>query len=795
MTKQSVFLSRIHFLTAVVILPLLLVGCIQAADEVSTKVSADEARQIAKEAYTYANPVVDSYRVLYSYFVDREDPEFKASWNQLVNVARTFTPEDKKIQTPNSDTPYGFLGMDLRAEPLVLTVPPMEKERYFTIQLIDLYTHIFDYIGTRTTGNSGGKFLIAGPGWKGKTPEGITKVIRTETELALAIYRTQLFNPDDLGKVKAIQTAYKAQPLSEFLGQAAPDKAPAIKFIKPLSREGIQKTTKVFEQLNFVLQFCPTHPSEKELMQRFAKLGIGAGKTFDIQKFSPDVKRAIEQGIIDSWAEFAEVKKLGDAGEIGSGDIFGSREQLANNYAYRMAGAATGIWGNIAEEAVYPTYWFDSQGESLSGAHQYQIKFAPDDLPPVDAFWSLTMYQMPESLLVANPLNRYLLNSTMLSDFVRDTDGGITLHFQHESPGKELEPNWLPAPEGPFIVILRLYLPKAEALDGKWKEPPLTRKDQSSTPEPVTIANFVRAETDHMFRVNMKMADADIGQLVHLREPTAPDNQPVIRMNQDTLYSGVFLDLSKPATITLPEVGGRYMSMQVVNQDHYMFVESKPGTYKLTEKEVGTRFTYVAIRTFYNAGEPDDLTKAHAAQDKIEMSGGGDGPFEAPNWDTAQLAVARKALNDLAALGFDSTYAFGRKEDVRPVDYLVGAAAGWGGLPSEAALYILGSVEENDGKAPHALTVKDVPVDAFWSITIYNADGYLEANDLGRNSFNSSSAKPNEDGSYTLHFGGDPKSANYLPITKGWNYAIRIYQPRKEILDGTWTFPAPQKAK
>lgn len=313
---------------------------------------------------------------------------------------------------------------------------------------------------------------------------------------------------------------------------------------------------------------------------------------------------------------------------------------------------------------------------------------------------------------------------------------------------------------------------------------------EGKEPVSVTVANFVRAESDQMIRANMEAFGVGFGEFAHLRAPTTPDNQPVIRMNQDTLYSGTVLDLSEPVTIKLPEIGGRYMSMHVVNQDHYCFVEAKPGTYELTEDEVGTRFALVTVRTFYDAGDPDDLAEAHAAQDKIEMSGGGDGPLEAPNWDTDQLAMARKALSDLATLGFDSTYAFGSKEEIRPIDHLVAAAAGWGGLPRTAAYYVMGSVEKNDGTTPHEVTVRDVPVDAFWSITVYNADGYLEANDLGRNSLNNSSAEPNEDGSYTIRFGGDPKGDNYLPITKGWNYAIRMYQPRKEILDGTWTFPS-----
>jgi hypothetical protein len=306
----------------------------------------------------------------------------------------------------------------------------------------------------------------------------------------------------------------------------------------------------------------------------------------------------------------------------------------------------------------------------------------------------------------------------------------------------------------------------------------------------VNVSNFVRAETDHMFRTNMKMAGIKIGTVVHLRAPTTPDNQPVIRMNQDTLYSATVLDLSRPVKVTLPEVGGRYMSMQVLNQDHYMFVESKPGTYELTEEEVGTRFAYVTIRTFVDILDPDDLDKAHAAQDAIRIAGGGNGPFEAPDWNTDKLAVARKALSDLATLGFDATYAFGRKEEVRPVDYLVGAAAGWGGLPQSAAMYNIESVDKNDGQTPHAVTVKDVPVDAFWSVTVYNADGYLEANDRNVNSYNNISAQPNDDGSYTIHFGGcDDGRVNCIPITPGWNYAIRMYQPRKEILDGSWTFP------
>lgn len=442
-----------------------------------TAVTPAEARVIAKEAYIYGFPMVDGYRIQHAYFVNRQNPEYKAPWNQIRNIPRVYTPEDKAIQTPNSDTPYSMAGLDLRAEPVVLTVPAIEKNRYFSVQLIDLYTHNFAYIGSRTTGNGGGSFLIAGPGWKGRKPKGITQVIRAETELAIAAYRTQLFAPGDLENVKKIQAGYKVQPLSAFLGRAAARKAPAIDFITPLTPETQKTSLEFFNILSFILNFCPTHPSEKDLMARFAKVGVGAGKTLDATQFSPELRKAIQDGMADAWQAFAELKKSRiDTGKVTAGDVLGSREILKNNYLYRMAAAVMGIYGNSKAEAMYPVYSVDAAGEMLDGSkHRYTLRFAPGQLPPVNAFWSLTMYKLPESLLVANPLNRYLLNSPMLSQFKRDADGGITFHIQDTSPGVEKEANWLPAPKGPFIMFMRLYWPKPEALEGEWKQPPLQR--------------------------------------------------------------------------------------------------------------------------------------------------------------------------------------------------------------------------------------------------------------------------------------------------------------------------------
>ena len=255
---------------------------------------------------------------------------------------------------------------------------------------------------------------------------------RSETELRFAIYRTQLFDPSDLDNVKAVQAGYQAQPLSAFLGQPAPEATAAIDFIAPL--------------------------------------------TPDAERTSPEMRTAIEQGMADALAERTNLKARIDAGEFSSGGMFGTREYLQNNYAYRMAAAVLGIYGNSNQEAVYPIYTTDAEGQLLNAATgRYALRFAPGQLPPVNAFWSLTMYELPSSLLSANPLNRYLLNSPMLPQFTRDADGGLTFLIQHESPGRAKEANWLPAPNGRFFMVLRLYWPKKEVLEGTWTAPLLTR--------------------------------------------------------------------------------------------------------------------------------------------------------------------------------------------------------------------------------------------------------------------------------------------------------------------------------
>jgi hypothetical protein len=438
--------------------------------------SVTEARGITKEATIYGFPLVDSYRIQYSYFADPSSPEFKARWNQIFNNARVYAPEDKAIQTPNSDTPYSYVGADLRAEPIVLTVPAVEKGRYYSLQFIDMYTFNFAYVGSRATGNGAGSYLLAGPRWKGEKPNGIKSVIRSETDFAFVLYRTQLFNPSDIENVKKIQAGYKVQTLSEYLGKPAPPSAPPVNFMKPLNVEQERTSLEFFNELNFILQFCPTNPVENALMARFTNIGVGADKSFDANSLSPEMRKALQDGMADAWAEFKEYKETQlDTGKRSSADAFGTRAALKGNYIDRMSGAALGIYGNSKQEAIYPAYFLDAGKQKLDGVNRYTLRFARGQLPPVNAFWSLTMYELPASLLYANPLNRYLINSSMLPSLKRDADGGITLYVQNASPGADKEANWLPAPTGPFFAVMRLYWPKPAALDGKWKAPPLQR--------------------------------------------------------------------------------------------------------------------------------------------------------------------------------------------------------------------------------------------------------------------------------------------------------------------------------
>jgi hypothetical protein len=310
----------------------------------------------------------------------------------------------------------------------------------------------------------------------------------------------------------------------------------------------------------------------------------------------------------------------------------------------------------------------------------------------------------------------------------------------------------------------------------------------------VTGFNYVRAESD----IQMKGYIASyniLGNFHHNRDPYDVDNQITIRGNRDTLYSFGVFDLRSPVTITLPETEGRYQSLMIVNQDHSIWSFYGPRTGTLTEEKAGTRYVLLAIRTFMDPNDEQDMKEAYRLQDAVRVEQADIGKFEVPDWNKEEVEQMRETINVVAATATDSSKMFGKKEDLDPVYWMLGAALGWGGLPAEAATYANAVPEMNDGKTPYTLRVTDVPVYGFWSVTLYDEKGYMPVNKYNAYSFNNVTAKKAKDGSVTIHFGGDPAADNFLPIVPGWNYIVRMYKPGPEILEGRWTFPVAEPAE
>ncbi len=315
----------------------------------------------------------------------------------------------------------------------------------------------------------------------------------------------------------------------------------------------------------------------------------------------------------------------------------------------------------------------------------------------------------------------------------------------------------------------------------------------NTTTTPVAWDTYVRAQSDTMLKSYAD--DGAFGKFSHIRQPTPIDAQKVIRMNRDTLYSMGIFDLTDPLTVTKPDTGDRYQSMMVLSQDEYIpMVVYKPDDYTLTKDQVGTRYVLVLVRTLVDSTKPEDIKAVNEIQDKITARQDSSGTFEIPDWDQKELKKLTDAINVLADTMTDTSKAFGTEEEVDPIAHLMGAAFGWGGLPVKDASYDTVTPKQNDGKTPQVLTVKDVPVDGFWSVSLYNKDGYYQENPTGAYVINDRNAITDSDGSITIHFGGDTSQPNYLYITDGWNYTVRLYRPRKEILDGTWAFPQAKPA-
>jgi len=315
----------------------------------------------------------------------------------------------------------------------------------------------------------------------------------------------------------------------------------------------------------------------------------------------------------------------------------------------------------------------------------------------------------------------------------------------------------------------------------------------AADPVKVNAFNFPRAESDMYFARFVKLAGG-LGKFHFFRTPIPLDKQDVVRMNRDTLYGVAVFDLDAgPVTITLPDTGKRYMAMQIVNQDHHSpDTLYAPFKHTLSREKIGTRYVLTIVRVFMDPNRPEDVKAANALQDAIKLEQANVGKLELPDWDPETLKKTRDALIALENLGGVKDNRFGLPGEVDQLSWLISTATGWGGNPPKAAVYPVFFPKQNDGKTPHTLTLKDVPVDAFWSVTVYDDKGFMFENEQKANSVNSVTARPEKDGSYVIQFGGDPKTAaNFLAIKPGWNYVMRLYRPRKELLDGTWKAPEP----
>ena len=449
-----------------------------------------ETKAIAEEGFIYGLPIVMNYGVMYEFVIDKNSSQYKAPFNKFYNMRRVATPEDTAVVTPNSDTPYSIGFMDLRAEPVVISVPAIDKSRYYSVQLCDGNTFNYGYIGTRTTGPEAGDYMVAGPDWKGETPPGIKKVFTSSTQFSIVIFRTQLFNPADMPNVIKIQNGYKTQPLSAFLKQPAPSAVPAINF--PKINKELAKTG-FFDYLAFQLQFAPAGPEEKAIREKLSRLGVEAGKSFDFKALSPEQKAAVMEGIKAGETKVTEAVSNGGK-EINGWRITdpdGDRAFFNGDWLKRSVAAQAGIYGNNSAEATYPITRVDVNGEPLDGSkHSYTLTFPAGQLPPVNAFWSVTMYDGKSQLLIKNPINRYLINSPMLPNMKKNADGSLTLYIQKDSPGKDKESNWLPAPNDVIYLVMRLLL----AEDG----PPSILPPGEGTWKPpgIVVANRIRLDSN-----------------------------------------------------------------------------------------------------------------------------------------------------------------------------------------------------------------------------------------------------------------------------------------------------------
>jgi len=462
--------QRKNLITLAILCLFLLSSPIANATELTT--DFDEAKEIAKQAYIFAYPMLEDFKTM---TVQAIDPGL---FNMFYNSRKLRGPDYKEVVRPNNDNIYSALWLDLRSEPVVVSVPAVE-DRYYSFQMIDMYTHNFAYVGTRTTGTGARTFVISGPFWQDSTPPGVDDVFRSEGNFVLCLVRiaVDMEIEGDLEKVLEIQKGHEIQSLSSYLGKEAPPAADLTVF--PTYDKTKAESAEFISYFNFLLSQLQIHPSEKELIEQFGKIGIGPNLPFDVAEMPSGIREAVEEGIKEALEIIENPGEMVGISKNGwnlTKRIFGSREEMQGKYEVRAAAAYIGLYGNDLEEAYCPNGLVDGDGDTYDGSKfNYVLSFNSDELPPVapKGFWSITMYG-EDQFLVANEINRYSIGDR--TDMKYGEDGSLVIYIQHESPGTDKESNWLPAPDGVFSITMRIYLPSQEALNPILYCPPPVRK-------------------------------------------------------------------------------------------------------------------------------------------------------------------------------------------------------------------------------------------------------------------------------------------------------------------------------
>jgi hypothetical protein len=711
-----------------------------------------------------------------------------------------------QVTTPNASTWYVYIAINTKDGPQVIEIPPAIGAGLFG-SMNDAWQVPMADIGPEGEDKGrGGKYLVLPPGYTATIPAGYMPV-RFSTYNGYSILRAipVTTSEQDVAKALALVQKTRAYPL----GQA--ENPPSQRFIDMAGKlfDGIATfDDRFYDSLAQMVNDEPVKARDLVAMGQLKSIGIEKGK-----EFKPDAatRQILKQAIAKAQAGFMQFMTTLPSFAPGSRwSVPGTPVGPATGFTFLRENAielderaALFFFGCAPPKQLGAATFYllgskDAGGAWLDGGNAYRLRVPPN--VPARQFWAVTVYDLKTAGFMREA-PRVELNS--FQEMEKNADGSVDVYFGPTAPeGKDT--NWVyTAPGAQWVSIFRFYGPEKAVFDKTWVLPDIERVSGAQTARaqvpsirsgvvPVTPDNFRRAESDMYFATSAKEAGG-VGKLLHRRGVVDVQHQPVVRANRDTLYSSGVFDLDAgPLTVTMPDTGGRFMSMQVINEDHYVVahVLYDAGRYIFDKEKVGTRYVLIAMRTLVDPNNPDDLRQAHAAQDAIKIDQKGHGTLEFPNWDQASQKKVRDALLMLNETLTDSRRMFGARNEVDPVRHLIGTAMGWGGNPERDALYLPITPASNDGSTVHGLAINDVPVDAFWSITVYNREGYLQPNPYNAYSLNNITAHKNADGSITVQFGGcDGKVPNCLPTVKGWNYLVRLYRPRPEVLSGKWTFP------